>query len=434
VRASAFLAAFALLTACSGEQTDDQAANQSATKAGPAYPGETRVYSAEDEALYLKRFEGLMNPDAQTGRGLGGYDPLEDVPGAPDYTALPQGELPTMLSADALAEAEAYAAKNNSLAFIVWKDGKIIQESYYGETTRETPIISRSLAKPVTALAVGRAIALGKIKSLDQPASDFITEWKGTDREGILVRHLLDQRSGFLRQGFSLEPGSILNRAYLHPRHDEVIIHDMPMTYKPGEDYHYANATSEMISPVIERATGRRYAEFVSTEVIQKIGGQGGKVWVNRPGGTAHSGCCILLPAEDYLRMAIVVLQDGVWEGERILPEGYVDDMRTGTEQNQYYGAGLWLPGTYTERRGYANQSLKIGQILHSEPYLDKDMMMFDGNARQIVYMIPSANMIALRVGNNPPKEPEWDNTVIPNTLIRGMQFAQGQTPAPQSR
>ncbi|MEM9878441.1 MAG: serine hydrolase [Pseudomonadota bacterium] len=428
MRQFAFCAVLAALAGCSTDAPEETAS----ADAGAPVGQETQIYSAEDEALYQLRYERITNPEARGGLGLGGYDTMEDVPGSAKYTPLAQGEAPA-ISADALAKVEDYAAANNSLAFIVWKDGKVISENYYGDTTRESLIISRSLAKPVTALAVGRAIALGKIKSLDQPASDFITEWKGTEREAILVRHLLDQRSGFLKQGMALEPENILNRAYLHPRHDEIIINDMTMTYTPGQDYEYANATSEMVAPVIERATGQRYAEFVSQEVIQKIGGQGGQVWVNRPGGTAHSGCCILLPAEDFLRMAIVVLQDGMWEGERLLPEGYVAQMRTGTDQNQYYGAGLWLPGEYTERRGYANQRYKIGQVLHSEPYLDKDMMMFDGNSNQIVYMIPSANLIALRVGNRPPKDPEWDNTVIPNTLIRGTQFAENAAPTPQT-
>lgn len=419
------------LLACDPQTQQDTPQQDAADMASETAAQSETNYSAEDEALYMERFNQLRNPAAQGGRGLGGYDPVEPVPGVDDYTPLQAGET-DLVTAEALDAVDAYAGVRNSQALIIWKDGKVIRESYYGETTRESQIISRSLAKPITALAIGRALLLGKIDSLDQPAADFITEWKGTDKEGILIRHLLDQRSGFLPQGQSMDPNSPLNRAYLHPRHDEVIINEMPMTYKPGEDYQYANATSEMIAPVIERATSMRYADFVSQEIIQKLGGQGGDVWVNRPGGMAHAGCCILLPAEDWLRMAVLILQDGMWEGERLLPEGYVEKMRTGTEQNPYYGLGLWLPHTYLERRGFANPSIPYGKVLHTEPYLDKDMMLFDGNSNQIVYMIPSANMIALRVGNRPPKELEWDNTVLPNTLIRGTTFPNGKAPEPQ--
>ena len=118
----------------------------------------------------------------------------------------------------------------------------------------------------MTAVAVGRAIALGKIRSLDQPVADFVTEWQGDPRRSkILVRHLLDMRSGFLPQSVATTAEDILNRSYLHPRHEEVIIHDYPVVDDPGTRYEYNNATSELVSLVLQRATGRRYAEFIST-------------------------------------------------------------------------------------------------------------------------------------------------------------------------
>lgn len=419
-----------LLTACDADTGAQKMDSGAETAAVPA--DAPTQFSAEDEALYMERFEQLRNPAAQSGRGLGGYDPLEAVPGDPNYTPLPTGETDDVSQA-ALDEANAYAAANNTQTYLVWKDGKVIDQGFYGGTDLSTLIVGRSLAKPITAIAVGRALQLGLIDSLDQPVSDFITEWKGSEAHAPMkIRHLLDQRSGFTPQSQSMDPEGVLNRAYLHPRHDEVIIHDMPIEYGPGTSYEYANATSEMIAPVIERASGMRYAEFVSKEIIQKLGGQGGEVWVNRVGGTAHAGCCIMLPGEDWLRMAILVMQDGVWEGTRLLPDGYVNKMRTGTEQNPYYGLGLWLPDVYRERRGFANPRIPYGKVLHKEPYLDKDMMMFDGNSNQIVYMIPSSNMIVLRVGNRPPKEPEWDNTVLPNTLIRGTTYPDGKAPTPQ--
>jgi CubicO group peptidase (beta-lactamase class C family) len=174
---------------------------------------------------------------------------------------------------------------------------------------------------------------------------------------------------------------------------------------------------------VIERATGRRYAEFVGTEVLQPIGAPGGTVWVNRPGGVAHSGCCMMLPARAWLNMGILVLQDGVWNGRRLLPRGYVAEMRTGTPENPYYGMGLWVAGSYTERRGFANAARPGPKVLHSEPYLARDLVMFDGNSNQTVYIVPSARLVILRTGDSPPKSPEWDNAMLPNTILRGMKY-----------
>jgi CubicO group peptidase (beta-lactamase class C family) len=113
---------------------------------------------------------------------------------------------------------------------------------------------------------VGRALSLGKIRSLDQPVADFITEWRGDPRRSkILVRHLLDMRSGFLPQAPATTAEDILNRAYLHPRHDEIIIHDYPVVDEPGTRYEYNNATSELIAVLIERASVRPAARSGST-------------------------------------------------------------------------------------------------------------------------------------------------------------------------
>ncbi len=401
---------------------------------GSATPG----YSPEDEALYLERF-ARWQAAARQGLALETYEPLEPVPGAPGWTPLPVvGTDQRSISDAALAQARDYAARNNSLALLVWHRGRLQHAEYFGRATPESGFPSRSLAKPMTAVAVGRAIALGSIRSLDQPVADFIHEWRADPRRSrILVRHLLDMRSGLLPQGLALTAEDILNRAYLHPRHEEVILRDYPIVDEPGARYEYNNATSELVALLIERATGRRYAEFVSTEVLQPIGAPGGNVWVNRPGGLAHSGCCMMIPAEAWLRLGILVLRDGVWEGRRLLPEGYVAAMTAGTPQNPYYGLGTYVSGRYIARRGFANpeRDREALRVLHSEPYLASDLFLFDGNSNQVVYMIPSEQLVVLRVGGAPPRVggSEWDNAFLPNTLMRGIVRLAGEAaPAPQ--
>jgi len=383
------------------------------------------TYPPDVEAVYAARFKDI----ATSGRGeLSQYDPLEAVPGAVNG-ALPVASAPS-IRAEALNAAAAYAEANKSSAFIVIHDGKVQIARYFGGTDRTTGIVSKSLAKPITALAIGRAIALGKVKSIDQPVTDFIPEWKGTPKDNILVRHLLDMRSGLLAQGVSAEPDNIWSRAYLHPFHERIILDDYPLTDAPGSIYEYSNATSELIALIIERATGRRYAEFIGNEVLKPIGAAGGKVWLNRPGGLAHSGCCALLPAETYARMAMLVEQDGVWNKKKLLPAGYVEAMKTGTAQNPHYGLGLWLGGDYIERRGFANASRPTPKVLHSEPYLSNDVVMFDGNSNQIVYIVPSQNLVVLRTGDAPPRSPEWDNARLINTVLAGIPGAK-LTPQP---
>ena len=58
----------------------------------------------------------------------------------------------------------------------------------------------------------------------------------------------------------------------------------------------------------------------------------------------------------------------------------------------------------------------------HSEPYLAKDLYLFDGNANQVIYIIPSKKLVIMRLGNNPSKEKKWDNAYIPNRIVRGLK------------
>lgn len=389
---------------------------------------------AADEAVYLQRFERLQSA-FRTGLGLETYEPLEAVPGARRARPLPPAVAGRgSIDPAALERARAYAERNNSSAFIVWRRGAIEASAYFKGLTAEATFASRSLAKPMTAVAVGRAIRLGKIRSLDQPVADFLPEWRGDARRSrILVRHLLDMRSGFLPQAAATTAEDILNRAYLHPRHDEIIVKEYPVVDEPGTRYEYNNATSELVAVLIERATGMRYGEFLSREILQRIGSPGGEVWINRPGGVAHAGCCLMLPAEAWVRLGVLLMQEGVWEGRALLPEGYVAEMRRGTPQNPYYGLGVYVAGRYIERRGFANpeRDPPARRVLHSEPYLADDLFLFDGNANQVVYVIPSEQLVILRVGDNPPRTAgvEWDNSFLPNTVLRGIRRAPGETP-----
>lgn len=391
-------------------------------------PAPAAADAASDEALYLERLNRV--PGATTGgTGTGVYDPMEHVPGAQPYRALPSaGRASTIIRREALEQAADYAARQHSSALLVAHRGQLVLERYFDGASADTPMLSRSLAKPLSAVAVGRAIALGRIRSLDQPVADFITEWRGDPvRSRILVRHLLDMRSGMLRQSLASGPDHILNRAFLHPRHDEILIREYPVPDEPGSVYEYNQAASDVVALVIERATGRRYAEFVGREVWAAVGARGGEVWVNRPGGVAHSGCCMFAPAESWLRLGMLVGDGGQWNGRRLLPDGYARQMMTGTLQNPYFGLGTFVAGPYTPRRGYANpatvRNLPPG-VLHSEPYLARDLALFDGNSNQVVYIVPSESLVILRLARATPRPkdmPEWDNSVLPNVLLRGL-------------
>ncbi|PNU06639.1 hypothetical protein A8V01_00085 [Novosphingobium guangzhouense] len=370
--------------------------------------------AGDAEALYTKRYRQYATGET----GLAAYDTLAPLPGVRKWHPLPAGR---SIPQAALAKARDYAAANNSSAFMVWHRGRLVEQSYFGGVRDDTPIISKSLSKPLAVIAVGRAIAKGHIASLDQPMADFITEWRGTPRAAITIRQVLGMRSGLLPQGVASDPADILNRAYLHPYHDRIIIDEYPLVDTPGSRYEYSNANGELIAPLIERATGKPFADWIAREVLAPIGARGGQIWMNRAGGTPHSGCCALMPAETYLRLGILLARDGVWEGRRLLPNGFVRAMTTPTEQNPHAGLGVYIGSPYAEWRGPANPDVTFGRSFHSAPYAAPDLFLFDGNTNQVVYIVPSRQLVILRTGERPPTKPVWDNAMLPNILLHAL-------------
>ena len=386
----------------------------------------------QGEAVYQKRLQRLFR-EARSGTGLGGYDPLAPLPGAANHRFLPVAPdaAPWLDEADRSELLGRMGAANSSALFI-WHRGRLALAEYFGGQ-REELLVSRSLAKPLSVLAVARAMQLGFIKSLDQPIKDYLFEWRGTKRGAITLRQLLQMRSGLAPQTFAVEAGHIMNRAYLHPYHIQAILKDYPLVAEPGVRYDYSNANGELIAPILERATGRPYQDWLGEAVLQPLGAAGGSIWVNRPGGTAHSGCCALLPGETYLRLSILLMQDGVWNGRRLLPEGFVAEMTAPSPQNPHAAMGLYVAGAFIERRGAAHPDIPFGKTRHSEPYLDKDLFLFDGNGHQVSYHIPRHQLLVMRLGAQPPEDAPWDNAYLPNFLLRRLQAATGIALLPQA-
>ena len=381
----------------------------------------TGVFSADAEAFYLKRYDVLLEA-FKSGKLTTDYDTETILGEGLVAKPLPRGA--SALETDVLSELKNYVeAQGGAQSFMMYEDGKIVSEQYFGDASADSLVVAKSLAKPLGVIATGRAIEAGYIDSLDQSVSDFIVEWKETDKAAIKIRHLLDMRTGLLPQGRATGPQDVLNRAYLHPHHDEVIIHEYPLIDVPGTRYGYSNANSELVAVVLSRATGQSYQDWLASEVLAPLGASGGKIWLNREAGMAHSGCCAKLPSETFLKLAIVVLNDGQWEGKTFLPASFIKEVTTPTAQNPYAGMGIYLGKQYKEYRGAANPDGKdFTAAFHSEPYLDEDIALFDGNGNQVVYILPSRNIVIARLGGRPTAKEPWDNAYLPNTVITALE------------
>jgi CubicO group peptidase (beta-lactamase class C family) len=343
--------------------------------------------------------------------------PKEAVPGA-ERDDLPSGA-PSMFDPAAIAVAEEYAAQTDSVALLVWQGGALRYEKYWPGYDRATLTDPFSGHKTVTGLLMGAAIADGFIRSVDEPAATYIPEWRNDARRTIRIRDLLQMSSGLEVPRF---PGWTSLRVTVGSDLPGVVL-NLPLEKAPGTDFQYSNANSQVLGLVIQNATGKRYAQYLSERLWSRIGAPTAYVWLDREGGMPRTFCCIYTTARGWLQVGRLILDRGRSGGETVIPEAWIREMITPAKTNPNYGYQVWLgspPGT--ERR-YNDKTVKA---FHSEPFVVEDMVFIDGFGGQRVYIVPSKDLIIVRTGR---AQIEWDDAKLPNALLRGMRLPAGSTP-----
>lgn len=392
--------------------------------------------------VYAQRYRALQQAD---GAGdIDTYSPTEPVAGDPEGFMPVAAPAARSVPEAALAAARDYAARNRSSSLLVWHRGRLQSADYWGGDAA-TEVNSRSLHKMLGGLLIGAAVRDGHIGSIDDPVAKYVTEWQGTPKAAITIRNVLQMSSGLMWFGQG-GAGSIASRRYLDPYWDRVLLDEIPLEFTPGSAWDYSDITADVMPHLIERATGRRYADYLGTAILQPVRAPGGRIWVNREGGMPHGGCCLMLPAEAWLRIGILAMSGGRIGDRQILPDDWAREMRRPSTSNPHFGLMVWLGQPYAQRRLFhrpdspANARPRPGAF-HSEPYLADDLFLFDGMNGQIVWIVPSQQLVIVRTGLRPPADqPEWDNAYLPNLILRALAARPGdaataalRTPAPRT-
>ena len=341
---------------------------------------------------------------------------MQLVPGSPE-TPLPKASLgESALSIESLQAALDYGAETGSDALIVWRGDRIQLEHYYEGADENTLTSTQSMHKSVVALLVGVAIAEGHIASADDPVSHYLPEWAGDERSAITIRQALWQSSGIDFPTFAF--GS------LGPMMGLLIGQDMrPTTLAqtavepPAASFEYNSINPLILGLVIENATGRGYAEYLSEALWKPLGAGDAWVQMDTAGGMARSYCCLDIPARGWLRLGLLHLDNGHANGRQVVPEEWIAAIRTPGPNNPNYGFLTWLGNEHVEQRVYNSKATLRG--CHSEPFAADDVAYFDGFGGQRVYIIPSADMVIVRTG---ALATEWDDARLPNLLLAGLK------------
>ena len=343
---------------------------------------------------------------------LSWYTPLEKTTGNFSQPLATLTSEDSAIQQDVLQEASDYAELHGSDSLVIQHNGKIVYENYWNDTKPESLFALHSITKTMNALLMGHAIEDGFIDSVDIPAATFIEEWKGSNKENIQIRDLLNMASG-IQESYNFKPTS--SRIQRIMGLDIVAPNIAAETKgKPGTAFMHVNPNSQILGIIIERATGQRFSEYFSEKIWQPLGARDAFFFVDTHGGMVHTDCCMWASIRDIVRVGEMLMNKGIFNGNQIIPTGWVDEMIQPSKANVNYGMQLWIGKEFVEYRPY-DPSTTIFANYHSEPFQVNDVFFLDGLGKKRLYVVPSKSLVILRTG---PNSSEWDDSKLPNLLI----------------
>jgi CubicO group peptidase (beta-lactamase class C family) len=265
-------------------------------------------------------------------------------------------------------------------AVVVVHGGAVVAERYQGElehfdrppapVTPQTRLLSWSMAKSMLHAVVGLLVGDG-VLDLDAPAD--VPEWSDTSdpRHDITLGHLLAMRDGlaFVEDYVDERISDVIEMLFGQGKDD--VAHfaaDRPLAAPAGTRFNYSSGTSNIISSVVARTVGhgQPYEEYLRARLFGPIGMHSAEPELD-PTGTWVASSYVRATARDFARFGLLYLRDGVWDGARLLPAGWVDYGRTIQSvdpEDGPYGAHWWgvagdTFGTF-RASGYEGQSISV--------------------------------------------------------------------------
>ena len=263
-----------------------------------------------------------------------------------------RGELPTWLRPwQVHAMREFYAvgtAGFRRAATLIYYDGYLVYENY-GRRFDETSVLPVfSLTKSILATLTGVAMHHGYITCLQQPVYRFFPEVRLTEehcKRNMTIEHLLQMRSG-------LAPHDL--RMFVLTNDTARAAFALPQRHRPGEVYAYCNTVSpQVLTGVLERATGMRLYDFAQHYLFDPMG-LTSISWCTLRCGQPNGGFGMHISAPDMLQWGRLKLYDGMWQGTRLLPEGWTEFVRPDDRAHPFAIGRLWWGSMPSRSRGHA--------------------------------------------------------------------------------
>ena len=222
-----------------------------------------------------------------------------------------------------------YLAYNRVAGLLILKDGKVVMEDYELGVGPNSRWPSFSIAKSISSTLVGAAVQQGLIGSLDDPLVRYVPQLKGGAYEAVSIRNVLQMASGVKWDETYTDPKSDrrkLLEIQLAQKPGAIVpfMSALPKAGAPGSIWNYSTGESFLIGAVIEGATHKPLATYLSETLWSRLGmEQDATWWLEAPGGMGLAGSGLGATLRDYARFGLFVQQDGLIDGQRVVPEGW---------------------------------------------------------------------------------------------------------------
>jgi CubicO group peptidase (beta-lactamase class C family) len=249
----------------------------------------------------------------------------------PDWeTASPESQ---GMTASGLAALKAFLEEHGTRSALVVHSGRVVGEWFWEGSRADTQFPVYSITKSFTATAIGFLAADGKL-ALDQPAADFIPEWRVDDRKGVTVRHLLTMSSGMSK-----------DEATLYKSEDKIgFALTQPLQAPPGTKWDYNNVGASALSRVVAAASGMEMSRYLEGKLYAPIGIS--HFSHEEPAGHTLPYSGLRITARDLARFGYLYLNGGIWKTRLLLPASFIGEA-TSTSQKLNNGYGfLWWVNT----------------------------------------------------------------------------------------
>lgn len=324
------------------------------------------------------------------------FQPAAIRPGAAD-AVWPEG-YESDLSLTALAPLAQPALTGPGMrAVVVIHRGQLVGSAYAEGYNRETPLLGWSMTKTVTAALIGMLVNDGKL-ALTQ--SGFWSEPQDP-RQAITLAQLMAMSSGLeYNEGYG-DVSDVTRMLYLEPDMASYTA-SKPLVHAPGSHWNYSSGTTVVLSRILQRAaagtgstTDASILAIAHERLFTPLGMRSAVLEADARGNLVGSSY-MYASAQDWARFGQFLLQDGVWNGQRLLPEGYVSQMRqVAPASGGQYGQGqLWRWGPSGASSAGGNPDAPF--------QLPADTYWLEGHDGQSITIIPSQELVVVRLGLTP--------------------------------